>query len=132
MGLMSYLAVMGGGALGVGARMALSSFIAGRFGELFPWGTIVVNISGCFIIGLFAGLSGPDGPLLLPPWVRQFVMLGLLGGYTTYSSFSLQTILLLQDGQFPAALGNIFGTLLLCLAATWSGLFLAQVISRLP
>ncbi len=132
MGLMSYLAVMGGGALGVGARMALSSFIAGRFGELFPWGTIVVNISGCFVIGLFAGLSGPDGPLFLPPWVRQFVMLGLLGGYTTYSSFSLQTILLLQDGQFSAALGNIFGTLLLCLAATWSGLFLAQVISRLP
>jgi CrcB protein len=59
-------------------------------------------------------------------------MLGLLGGYTTYSSFSWQTILLLQDGQYLSALGNIFGTLLLCLGATWGGLLLAQNLSRLP
>jgi CrcB protein len=130
--MLSYLAVMGGGALGAGARLALSNLVAARFGEVFPWGTLLVNVSGCLILGIFAGLSGPDGPWFLPPWVRQFVMLGLLGGYTTYSSFSWQTILLLQDGQYLSALGNIFGTLLLCLGATWGGLLLAQNLSRLP
>lgn len=130
--MLSYLAVMGGGALGVGARLALSNWVASRFGEWFPWGTLLVNVSGCLIIGIFAGLSGPDGPWLLPPWVRQCIMIGILGGFTTYSSFSLQTLLLLQDGQFLPALANIFGTLLLCLGATWGGLLLSQLLSRLP
>ncbi len=130
--MLSYLAVMGGGALGVGARLVLSNFVASRFGEIFPWGTLLVNVSGCLIIGVFAGLAGPDGPWLLPPWVRQSVMIGILGGFTTYSSFSLQTILLLQDGQILPAAANIFGTLLLCLGATWGGLLLSQFLTRLP
>lgn len=129
--MFTYLVVMTGGALGVGARMALSHWTADRFGDVFPWGTLIVNVLGCLIIGLFAGLTGPDAPWLVPPWVRQLVMIGLLGGFTTYSSFSLQTLLLLQNGQFLAGLANIFLTLVLCLGGTWIGLLLAQIPSRL-
>jgi CrcB protein len=126
--LRTYLAVMAGGAVGVGLRMFLSGWIANRFGESFPWGTLVVNASGCFVIGLFAGITGPDGVLLTSPLTRQVVALGLLGGFTTYSSFSLQTINLLSEGQILHGLGNIFLTLLLCLAGTWLGLILAGTL----
>jgi CrcB protein len=108
--------------------MFLSGWIANRFGESFPWGTLVVNASGCFVIGFFAGLTGPDGVLLTSPLTRQVVALGLLGGFTTYSSFSLQTINLLSEGQILHGLGNIFLTLLLCLAGTWLGLILAGAL----
>src|SRR5579862_4902408 len=94
----TYLAVMFGGALGTGARMWLSSFLASRYGETFPVGTLVVNVIGCFIIGIFAEMTGPEGPVLASPVMRQFVMIGILGGFTTFSSFSLQTLNLLNDG----------------------------------
>jgi len=122
----TYLAVMGGGAAGVGARMFLSNWIANQFGASFPWGTLIVNVSGCFIIGIFTGLTGPDGAFMAPPLVRQVVAIGVLGGFTTYSSFSLQTINLLTDGEILYAAGNIALTLLLCLVGTWGGLALSQ------
>ena len=124
----TYLAVMAGGAAGVGLRMFLSGWIANKFGEAFPWGTLVVNASGCLIIGFFTGITGPDGVLLTSPLTRQVVAIGLLGGFTTYSSFSLQTINLLSEGQTLHGLGNIFLTLLLCLAGTWLGLVLAAIL----
>ncbi|MEI6280316.1 MAG: CrcB family protein, partial [Verrucomicrobiae bacterium] len=117
----SYLAVMAGGAAGVGARMFLSNWIANAFGSAFPWGTLIVNVSGCVIIGIFTGLTGPDGAFMTSPLVRQVVAIGVLGGFTTYSSFSLQTITLLADGELLYAAGNIALTLLLCLAGTWGG-----------
>jgi len=126
--LQTYLAVMAGGALGVGARMFLSNAIANSFGQSFPWGTMIVNVSGCIIIGLFTGLTGPDGAFLTSPLVRQVVAIGVLGGFTTYSSFSLQTISLLTDGEVVYGLANIALTLVLCLAGTWGGLLLAGAL----
>lgn len=119
---------MGGGAAGVGARMFLSNWIANQFGTSFPWGTLIVNVCGCFIIGIFTGLTGPDGAFMTPPLVRQVVAIGVLGGFTTYSSFSLQTINLLTEGEILYAAGNITLTLLLCLVGTWGGLALSQVL----
>lgn len=118
----TYLAVMGGGAVGVGARMFLSGWITGRYGHDFPWGTMVVNIAGCFLIGLLAGFSGPGSAV--PPILRQVLAIGVLGGFTTYSSFSLQTISLVANGQVLFAVANAVATLVFCLLGTWAGLAL--------
>jgi len=123
-----YLAVMTGGAVGVGARMFLSNWIASNFGESFPWGTLIVNVTGCLIIGVFTGLTGPEGMMMTSPVTRQVVAIGILGGFTTYSSFSLQTIHLLVEGKVPHALANIMLTLLLCLVGTWGGLAFASLM----
>ena len=114
--------------MGVAARMFLSGWIANHFGEAFPWGTVIVNVSGCVIIGAFSGLTGPDSVWMASPLVRQVVMIGMLGGFTTYSSFSLQTINLLADGEILYAMGNVFITLVLCLLGTWGGLALAAFL----
>ena len=121
----NYLAVMAGGAAGVGLRLFISNWSTDHFGQTFPWGTLLVNVSGCLIIGLFTGLTGPDGVVATSPIIRQVVAIGVLGGFTTYSSFSLQTINLLAEGKVLYGMGNIFLTLLLCLAGTWIGLALA-------
>ena len=123
-----YLAVMTGGAAGVGLRMFLSNWIANHFGQSFPWGTLIVNVAGCLIIGVFTGLTGPDGVVMTSPLTRQVVAIGVLGGFTTFSSFSLQSINLLAEGEVLYAMANIFLTLLLCLFGTWSGLALASVM----
>jgi CrcB protein len=118
---MLYLWIMLGSALGGAARYWLSGVIANSFGETFPWGTILVNVSGCFVIGFFATLTGPDGRLVVGTTTRQFVMVGLCGGYTTFSSFSLQTLYLARDGDWLRASGNIFLSLALCFFAVWLG-----------
>jgi len=122
-----WLAVMAGGALGSGARLWLSGWLAGRYGESFPVGTLAVNVSGCLLIGLFVGLTGPDGTLLVSPLTRQFVAIGILGGFTTFSSFSLQTLNLLSGGQWLHAALNVILSVILCLAAVWLGLMLANL-----
>ena len=114
-----------GGGLGSLARWAASGFIAQRFGETFPWGTLLVNVSGSFVIGLFATLTGPDGRWLAPASFRQFFMLGICGGYTTFSSFSLQTLNLAEDGQWFKAGANAVLSLVLCLVGVWLGHILA-------
>src|SRR5205085_4974403 len=101
--LKTYLAVMLGGAFGTGLRLWLSGALAVRYGEAFPVGTLVVNVVGSFIIGLFAALTGPEGLLLTSPLTRQVVMIGVLGGFTTFSSFSFQTMSLLGDGEWLRA-----------------------------
>jgi CrcB protein len=120
-GVATYLWIALGSALGGVARYAWSSAIANWIGQGFPWGTLVVNVSGSFVIGFFATLTGPDGRVLAPPDMRQFVMVGLCGGYTTFSSFSLQTLTLVQDGEMARAGLNIGGSVLLCLSAVWIG-----------
>lgn len=119
--LFSYLWIALGSALGGMARYACSSFIARAYGEVFPWGTLTVNIIGSAIIGFFAVFSGPDGRVIVSPDLRTFVMVGFCGGYTTFSSFSLQTLNLLREGDFPQALLNIGLSLGLCLVAVWLG-----------
>ena len=99
--MLGYLWVAIGGALGSVARYWFSGVVARHFGETFPWGTVLVNITGSFVIGFFATLTAPDGRWLVPDWFRQqFFMLGICGGYTTFSSFSLQTLNLIEDGTY--------------------------------
>lgn len=109
-----------GSALGGAGRYWCSVAVARRYGERFPWGTLVVNVVGSFVIGIFAGL-GPDGTNLVDAGVRQFVIIGLCGGYTTFSSFSLQTLNLVRDGQWREAFWNIVLSALACVVAVWSG-----------
>jgi CrcB protein len=129
--MLSYLWISIGSALGGMARYWCSGFVAVRLGETFPWGTIAVNIIGSFVIGFFATISGPDGRLLVPSLARQFVMLGLCGGYTTFSSFSLQTLNLVRDGEWLQAAGNIALSVALCLIAVTTGHFAAAGLNQM-
>ncbi len=119
--MLNYVYVMAGGALGTGARFWASGIVARRFGEFFPFGTLTVNVTGSFIIGFFATLTEPEGTLLVSPALRQFFMIGVCGGYTTFSSFSLQTLDLAQEGDWLKAGLNAVLSLACCLIAVWLG-----------
>lgn len=129
--LVVYLSIAAGSALGGVARYWCSGVAARLFGETFPWGTLLVNVTGSFLIGFFATLTGPDGRMFAGTTTRQFVMLGLFGGFTTFSSFSLQTLSLVQDGELLHAGGNIIGSVVLCLVAVWLGHILALSINTM-
>jgi len=96
-----------------------------------PWATLLVNVTGSFIIGFYATLSGPDGRLFASAQQRQFVMTGICGGYTTFSSFSLETFRLLHSGNIAAALMNIAVSVVGWLVAVWLGHVLANRLNRL-
>lgn len=119
-----------GGALGSAARYGCSGLAARLFGEGFPWGTLLVNITGSLIIGFFATVTGPEGKWLVTGNIRQFVMVGVLGGFTTFSAFSLQTLVLFEQGEWARAAGNVLGSMLLCLAAVWIGHMAAITVNR--
>ncbi len=121
MTLMTYLWVALGGAIGTVGRFWLSGWVAQKFGPTFPLGTLLINVSGSFIIGFFATLTGPEGGFLVNPTFRTFFMIGICGGYTTFSSFSLQTLNLAQDGEWLYAGLNCVLSLVLCLIAVWLG-----------
>ena len=127
----SYFWIAIGSALGGMARYWCSGIAARLIGETFPWGTIIVNIVGSFIIGFFATLTGPDGRIFADTLTRQFVMIGFCGGYTTFSSFSLQTLALVQDGEWLLASTNIALSVIACLLAVWAGYALAASINAL-
>jgi fluoride exporter len=116
-----YVWIAIGSALGGSARYFVSGVVADLAGETFPWGTILINITGSFVIGFFATITGPDGRLFVSTEVRQFVMVGLCGGYTTFSSFSLQTLNLAREGDMLRAGANIVLSVVLCLIAVWLG-----------
>ena len=126
--MFTYFWIMLGGALGSGARFWASGFVGERFGEVFPLGTLFVNVTGSFVIGLFAGLTDPQGPFLVGPRIREFVMIGILGGYTTFSSFSLQTLELAREGDWLRAGLNSVLSLVCCLIAVWLGRALALML----
>ncbi|HVJ40593.1 MAG TPA: fluoride efflux transporter CrcB [Dongiaceae bacterium] len=128
---MAYLYIAIGSALGGMARYWFSGFVAARAGETFPWGTVLINITGSFVIGFFATLSGPDSRFLISTNMRQFVMVGLCGGYTTFSSFSLQTLNLIRDGEMAAAGANIGLSVILCLVAVWLGHLAAASLNQM-
>ena len=127
----AYFWIAIGSALGGMARYWCSGVAARLIGETFPWGTLIVNVIGSFVIGFFATLTGPDGRLLVPPLARQFVMIGICGGYTTFSSFSLQTLNLANDGEYLYAGVNIVLSVVLCLLAVWLGSILAAGFNTL-
>lgn len=125
----SWLWVGLGSALGGMARYAVSGWVSQRAGESFPWGTLLVNASGSFLIGFIFVLTGAEGRLRLDPAGREFILLGLLGGYTTFSSFSLQTLNLARAGQWSWAAANIFLSVAICLIAVLLGFWLGQAAS---
>lgn len=125
-----YLWVALGSALGGVARYWCSGFVANRVGETFPWGTMIVNVAGSFVIGFFATLTASEGGLFVPTEARVFVMVGICGGYTTFSSFSLQTLNLVHDGEFLYAGLNVLLSVALCLVAVWIGHVGAAALTR--
>jgi len=127
---MNYVWVAVGSALGGMARYWCSGFAARLIGEWFPWGTLIVNVSGSFVIGAFAALSAAEGPFLISPEQRIFVMVGLCGGYTTFSSFSLQTFSLWREGEWLWAGANCLLSFVLCLLAVWLGNVAVAVVIR--
>jgi fluoride exporter len=129
--MLSYMWVAIGGALGTTARYWLSGVVARSVGETFPWGTLVINVTGSFIIGFFGALTGPDGRVFVGSTARQFVMVGMCGGYTTFSSFSLQTLNLMNDGEWLQAGANVGLSVLLCMIAVWAGVVLAGSINAM-
>jgi len=120
-----YFLVALGSGLGGLLRFVISGYAAHQWGETFPWGTLLVNVTGSFLIGFFATLTEPGGRVFVSGSGRQFVMTGVLGGYTTFSSFSLQTLSLARDGEWLQAGANAVVSLVLCLIAVWLGHVLA-------
>jgi len=126
-----YLWIAVGSALGGMARYWCTGFAARMLGETFPWGTLLVNITGSLNHRLFRHPDRADGRIFASSTVRQFVMIGLCGGYTTFSSFGLQTLNLANDGEWLQAGGNIIGSVVLCLLAVWLGHILAMSINAM-
>ena len=119
-----------GGALGTILRFWISGAIAQAFGERFPLGTLVINITGSFVIGLFATMTGVGARVMVRPVWRQFFMIGVCGGYTTFSSFSLQTLNLAREGQWMYAFLNVTLSVLLCLLGVWLGFLAGETLGR--
>ncbi len=118
----AYLWVALGGALGSVLRFAVSEWMGLRYGSAFPWGTMAVNVVGSLLIGLLAAMAVPEGVRLLSQTpARAFLIVGLCGGFTTFSTFSLQTLVLMQGGQWAAAGANVVASVVLCLAAVAAG-----------
>ncbi|HWI29439.1 MAG TPA: fluoride efflux transporter CrcB [Stellaceae bacterium] len=128
--LVTYLVIGIGSALGGLARYGCGLLAVALWGAGFPWGTLLINIIGSLVIGGFATLTGPDGRVLVGSLGRQFVMIGLCGGYTTFSSFSLETLSLLQHGRLAAAAAYIALSLVLCLLGVWIGHALARKANK--
>jgi CrcB protein len=126
----AYFLVALGAGVGGAARFGLSGLVARSFGETFPWGTLVVNVLGSFLIGFVATVTGPDGRVLVSPAARQLWMPGVFGGFTTFSSFSLQTLSLAQEGEWVQASGNVALSVVLCLAGVWLGAALGAWVNR--
>jgi len=131
--MLAYLWVAIGGALGSVSRFWLSGFVAERYGETFPWGTIVINVTGSFVIGIIAALAIPEGRLdsQSRAFATQFLMYGICGGYTTFSSFSLQTLNLLRTREWLYAGGNVILSVVLCMIAVWLGYLLGSVFNSM-
>ena len=127
---MSYLWVALGGALGSVARYAISGIAVRWLGAGFPYATLFVNVTGSFTIGLLAALVAADGRLSLGADARAFLMVGVLGGFTTFSSFSLETLNLARSGALAPAMLNVAGSVVLCLAAVSIGFATAGWLNR--
>lgn len=107
------------GLVGTLIRYWLSGFVARQYGETFPWGTLIVNLIGCFLAGAIYYLA--DERFLISPTLRTIILIGLLGGLTTFSSYGLQTFALLRDGEIGLATLNIAASNVLGLFMVWAG-----------
>jgi CrcB protein len=119
-------AIAAGGALGSVLRYGLSTWVHALAGRGFPYGTLAVNVLGCLVMGvLFVLLVERVGESAV---LRAGLLIGLLGGFTTFSSFSIETFNLIEQGAVAKAAGNMMASLVLCLGATWLGVILARQI----
>lgn len=131
----AYLWVAIGGALGSMARFWMAARVAELLGPEFPygpqlpWGTILINILGSFVIGFFATFTGPGGRFVVSFDARAFVMVGICGGFTTFSAFSLQTLDLMRGNHWGQAMANILISVIVCLLAVWAGHLLAAALN---
>ncbi len=125
---MTYAFIGLGGAIGSVLRAWLGVLMVTLTGPAFPWGTILINVVGSFVIGFFGTLTSTEGRFAASPDLRAFVMVGVCGGFTTFSSFSLQTLELLRDGRSGQALGNIALSVVLCLGSVTAGYATAQLV----
>jgi len=125
------LTVMAGGAIGTLLRYWVYIWWTASFGQTFPWSTIIVNVVGSFGIGFFARLTMAGGLLPTPPLVQLFVMIGIFGGFTTFSTFSLQTLHLAEAGQWMEAGANVAISLVVCLGGVWLGHMAAVGVNAL-
>lgn len=123
---MNYLLVFFGGGLGAAARYWLQGFIYSKTDSVFPFGTLAVNVLGCLIIG--SVMSTMEERFLVQPSLRVFLTIGILGGFTTFSSFSFETIQLFRDGELLYALANALASIILCLTGTWIGMQLGKLV----
>lgn len=121
----AYVAIATGGAIGACARYAISGVVYQRVGVLFPYGTFAVNIIGCFLIGLVMEMT--EGRFAISPAVRLFLTVGLLGGFTTFSTYSYETLALMRDGMMAKAFLNAAGQVVVGLF----GAYLGMVVGRL-
>ena len=126
--VITYIWIAIGSALGGMARYACSRAVALRYGQTFPWGTLAVNVTGSFIIGLIAAATAPESRLVVSPNGRTFLMVGICGGFTTFSSFSLQTLELIRNRDFGEAFGNVLLSIAACMSAVALGYILGSVI----
>jgi fluoride exporter len=118
---MTYLAISIGAVLGANARYLLGGWVLERMGSEFPFGTLLINVTGSFAIGLGYALIERHGA---PDWVRPLVIVGFLGAYTTFSTFSLDTLALAERGAWLAAGSYVLGSVAASLAAVWLGVTL--------
>ncbi len=124
--MVKILAVAVGGGIGATTRYLVSTWAAGRFGADFPYGTLIVNVAGCFMIGLFMTLTTER--LIVSPYWRLIFAVGFLGGLTTFSSYSYETLRLIEDSDLLPAFYNIGLNLILGFAATWAGIVVARLL----
>jgi CrcB protein len=126
----TYLWVALGSALGGMARYGSSGFAVRLAGETFPWGTLFVNVAGSLAIGVLAAIVPPDGRLLFVPDARALLMIGVCGGFTTFSSFSLEALNLARNGAWAAASSYVIASFVLCLVGVCIGYFLTASLAR--
>jgi CrcB protein len=127
---LAYLLAMLGSALGGGARLYVSTLVSRLLGTGFPWGTLAVNLAGCFLVGVLGALFAPPGRIHDLQDLRVFLVVGVLGGFTTFSAFSLEALMLVQRGEPAAAAGYVTASLAGCLLAVWIAYWLASAALR--
>ena len=129
--MLAYIWVALGGALGSVARFWINGLVIDKASATFPWGTLFINVTGSFIIGIIGALAIPESRLdsSSRQFATQFLMIGVCGGYTTFSSFSLQTLNLLRDREWLYAGGNVILSVVLCMIAVWLGWLTGTIFS---
>jgi CrcB protein len=123
---MNILLVFLGGGIGATARYGLQGIVYRMTGAGFPYGTLVVNVLGSFLIGLL--MASFEERFIINPSLRVFLTIGLLGGFTTFSSFSFETLALFRDGSYTLGIANVAANVFVCLGATWLGIILGKII----